>query len=72
MGFFLRFQANGSKREASGAKNDFIKWLFFLNPTDQLSQLLKFCGAHVFSDVENLKRIGKVSLFGSTLFFLFV
>lgn len=26
---------------------------------DQLSQLLKFCGARVFSDVESLKRIGK-------------
>ena len=60
---FLRFQANGGKREASGAKNDFIKWLFFPSTTDQLSQLLKFCGARVFSDVENLKRIGKVSLF---------
>ena len=53
-------------------KMSLLNGFFFPSTTDQLSQLLKFCGARVFSDVENLKRIGKVSLFGSTLFFLFV
>ena len=65
------FAFSGERKQARG-ELDFIKWLFFSSTADQLSQLLKFCGAHVFSDVENLKRIGKVSLFGFTLFFLFV